>query len=67
MSTLFRATTLLLPLVLSAPAQAYAKKSATVQGGNQVQTSYNFNNDQFGSNAVLNLQATTGKPIFTFN
>ena len=62
MSTFFRASTLLLPLILSVPAQAYAKKqSATVQGGNQVQNSYTFKNDQFGSGDVLNLQATTGK------
>lgn len=60
MGKLLPASALLVALSLSLGVDAIAgkKKPATteVQGGNHVQTTYEFKNDQFGANDVINLQ-----------
>ncbi|MCJ1435081.1 hypothetical protein MMC27_004451 [Xylographa pallens] len=57
MKTVTTASAVILGLTLSA--EAYAKKSSSpVNGGTTVDTNYNFNKDQFGTNDVLNLGTT---------
>ncbi|MCJ1386277.1 hypothetical protein MMC17_009403 [Xylographa soralifera] len=57
MKTVATASAVILGLTLGA--EAYAKKSSSaVSGGTTVDTSYNFNKDNFGSNDVLNLGTT---------
>ena len=47
-------------LTLAVPALAKKHKSQpTAQGGNAVTNTYEFKNDKFGANDVLNLQATS--------
>ena len=57
MGKLLPASALLLTLSLSLGVDAVpGPKKPTVQGGNNVQTTYQFKNDQFGANDVINLQ-----------
>lgn len=63
MKSLSCVSVLILHLSLALPTYAFPKKGkdATVQGGNQATTTFQFTKDQFGNNDVINLQASTGQ------